>query len=73
MAVIALGIALVAGCGKSTTSVNVNANSQPVSVDVTTMQATVKPIPTYFEATGNLASDEATDVAPNIEIGKAHV
>jgi RND family efflux transporter MFP subunit len=35
-------------------------------VDVTTTQAAVKAIPTYFEATGNLASDAATDVAPNV-------
>jgi RND family efflux transporter MFP subunit len=56
---------VLAGCG-SKTSVNVNANTQPTTVDVTTTQAAVKPIPTYFEATGNLASDEATDVAPNV-------
>src|SRR5947209_4236625 len=68
---LALGLLAVAGvltgCGaKGATTVNVNANSQPTIVDVTTTQATVKPIPTYFDATGNLASDESTDVAPNV-------
>ncbi|HEV7701387.1 MAG TPA: efflux RND transporter periplasmic adaptor subunit [Pyrinomonadaceae bacterium] len=60
-----LSAAILSACGSKTT-VNVNANSQPTVVDVTTTQAIVKPIPTYFEATGNLASDESTDVAPNV-------
>jgi RND family efflux transporter MFP subunit len=70
---ISLAIALIGaaavlyGCGaRGATSVNVNANTQPTIVDVTTTQAVVKAIPTYFEATGNLASDESTDVAPNV-------
>src|SRR5689334_16667878 len=54
------------GCGSRVNSANANANNQPQIVDVTTTQAIVKPIPTYFEATGNLASDEQTDVAPAI-------
>lgn len=54
------------GCGSRTNSTNVNANVQPTTVDVTTTQAVVKAIPTYFEATGNLAGDESTDVAPAI-------
>jgi hypothetical protein len=33
-------------------------------VDVTTTVATIVPIPTYIEATGNLTSDAQTDVAP---------
>ena len=58
---------LLYGCGaRGATSVNVNANTQATVVDVTTTQAVVKPIPTYFEATGNLASDESADVAPNV-------
>ena len=43
-----------------------NANNQPATVDVTTEAAIIKPIPTYIEATGNLASDAQTDVAPNV-------
>ena len=52
------------GCGSKTANSNANANNQPTTIDVTTTQAVTKPIPTYFEATGNLASDAQTDVAP---------
>lgn len=62
MAAAAIG---TSGCGAGATTVNVN-NNQPVIVDVTTAQAVVKPIPTYFEATGNLAGDAQTDVAPAV-------
>lgn len=54
------------GCGSKTANTNANSNSQPTTVDVTTTQAVTKPIPTYFEATGNLASDAQTDVAPSV-------
>lgn len=53
---------VVAGCGGSS-AVSVNVNREPVVVDITTTQAVVRQIPTYFEATGNLASDAQTDVA----------
>ena len=42
------------GCGSKTANSNANANNQPTTIDVTTTQAVTKPIPTYFEATGNL-------------------
>ena len=58
--------AVTAGCGSRSANTNTNVNNQPAIVDVTTTQAVVRPIPTYFEATGNLASDEATDVAPAV-------
>ncbi|MEQ1921718.1 MAG: efflux RND transporter periplasmic adaptor subunit [Pyrinomonadaceae bacterium] len=54
------------GCGRGSANANANANTQPTTVDVTTAQAVVKPIPTYFEATGNLAGDAQTDVAPTV-------
>jgi RND family efflux transporter MFP subunit len=58
---------MLAGCGARANGANAaNANNQPTVVDVTTTQAIVKPIPTYFEATGNLASDASTDVAPAV-------
>lgn len=60
-----VSVAIASGCG-SKTAVNVNANIQPTTIDVTTTQAVTKPIPTYFEATGNLASDAQTDVAPSV-------
>src|SRR5437868_11718027 len=65
-ALAALALAAISsGCG-TRSSANSNANTQPSIVDVTATQAVIKPIPTYFEATGNLASDESTDVAPAI-------
>ncbi|HRI02402.1 MAG TPA: efflux RND transporter periplasmic adaptor subunit [Pyrinomonadaceae bacterium] len=54
------------GCGSKAANANANANAQPTIVDVTTTQAVVKPIPTYFEATGNLAGDAQSDVAPTV-------
>ena len=55
-----------AGCASRSPDIRVNVDTQAAIVDVTTAQAIVEPIPTYFEATGNLASDEATDVAPAV-------
>src|SRR6476661_847684 len=69
MAALVIASAMVtAGCGRgSGTAVNVNvAQQQPATVDVKTAQAVVKPIPTYFEATGNLASDAQTAFAPMV-------
>lgn len=63
----ALSFAFIANsCGSRNANTNSNANSQSAVVDVTTAEAVVKQIPTYFEATGNLASDESTDVAPAV-------
>lgn len=56
----------LSSCGSRGDSTNANSNTQAGVIDVTTTQAVVKQIPTYFEATGNLASDAATDVAPAI-------
>ena len=63
---VALTAALSMACGSGSESVNVNATLQPPTVDVTTAQAIVRQIPTYFEATGNLAGDAQTDVAPAV-------
>ncbi|HQU92716.1 MAG TPA: efflux RND transporter periplasmic adaptor subunit [Pyrinomonadaceae bacterium] len=57
---------LMAGCRSGNSAAATNANAQPTTVDVTTEAAIIKPIPTYIEATGSLASDAQTDVAPNI-------
>ena len=45
---------------------NTNTNAQPSVVDVTTATAIAQNVPTYFEATGSLASDAQTDVAPTV-------
>lgn len=71
MALVALSGLFAAGCGGgSDVSVSVNAENAnknlPSVVDVTTEQAVVRSMPTYLEATGNLASDAQTDVAPTV-------
>ncbi|MCA1625110.1 MAG: efflux RND transporter periplasmic adaptor subunit [Acidobacteria bacterium] len=64
--IFSLGIAACSG-SKAETDVSVNVNSaQPQIVDVTTATAIVQNMPTYFEATGSLASDSQTDVAPTV-------
>ncbi len=57
--------AVAAGCGRSAEE-NANANQAATSVEVTTAPATLVNIPTYVEATGNLASDAQSDVAPAV-------
>jgi RND family efflux transporter MFP subunit len=64
-AFIGLSGVFISACSSSAGS-NGNANTEPAVIDITTAQAVIKPIPTYFEATGNLASDAQTDVAPAI-------
>lgn len=64
-AILAASIAIV-GCGSKANTANANAAAQPTPVDVSTTQAVVKQIPTYFEATGNLVGDASTDVAPAV-------
>lgn len=54
------------GSSAKNVNANTNANNLPTVVDVTTASATVKNVPVYFEATGSLASDAQTDVAPNV-------
>ena len=62
-----LYVMIASGCGSSANSATTaNANNQPQIVDVTTAQAVIQPIPSYIEATGNLASDAQTDVAPAV-------
>jgi RND family efflux transporter MFP subunit len=67
IAAAAATLAIFTGCGSNANSATAaNANNEPTTVDVTTEQAIIKPIPTYIEATGNLASDAQSDVAPNV-------
>ncbi|QYO66744.1 efflux RND transporter periplasmic adaptor subunit [Leptolyngbya sp. 7M] len=57
--------AFASGCG-SRVEKNTNTDAAATSVEVTTAQATLVNIPTYVEATGNLASDAQSDVAPAV-------
>jgi RND family efflux transporter MFP subunit len=59
--------AFVASCGGSKANVRKEetaANAQPVAIDVTTASAIKRELPRFFEATGSLAGDQQTDVAP---------
>jgi RND family efflux transporter MFP subunit len=57
----------VASCGGSKANNRTEAtpaNAQPLPVEVTTAAAIKRELPRFFEATGSLAGDEQTDVAP---------
>lgn len=43
-----------------------SASPTPVAIDVTTVQAVTRQLPRFIEATGSLAADEQTDVAPAV-------
>ena len=59
---------LAAACGGSRAQTNkdadANAQAAPAPPDVTTAPAVSRQLPRYFEATGSLAAEEQTDVAP---------
>jgi RND family efflux transporter MFP subunit len=57
---------LVASCGGSKANVRKEepAANQPVTIEVTTAAAIKRELPRFFEATGSLAGDQQTDVAP---------
>ncbi|MDQ3907677.1 MAG: efflux RND transporter periplasmic adaptor subunit [Acidobacteriota bacterium] len=63
--------ALAASCGRSRANTNANSaaanpNGPPEPVVVTSAAAIVRSLPRFIEATGSLAADEQTDVAPNV-------
>jgi multidrug efflux pump subunit AcrA (membrane-fusion protein) len=65
LVVVALsGFAL--SCGGSKANVRTQEAAQPATVDVTTATAIMRELPRFFEATGSLAGDQQTDVAPSI-------
>ncbi len=68
-ACLAAGFFLVA-CGGSkaqpTQTKDATAPAQPATVQVTTAPAISRQLPRFFEATGSLAADEQTDVAPTV-------
>jgi multidrug efflux pump subunit AcrA (membrane-fusion protein) len=68
--ILAAASVLFSACGGSKASnaqqVNINAAAAPATVDVTTATAITRDLPRFLEATGSLAADEQTDVAPQI-------
>ncbi|HEV2705211.1 MAG TPA: efflux RND transporter periplasmic adaptor subunit [Pyrinomonadaceae bacterium] len=66
VAALALG---ATGCNRSSAEskkkqAEAAAAASPTAVDVTTATVIMRQLPRYFEATGSLAADEQTDVAP---------
>src|SRR6266850_1252810 len=60
-------VSFLISCGGSKANVrkdDSSASSSPAIVDVTTAAAIRRDLPRFFEATGSLAGDEQTDVAP---------
>jgi len=63
------GIAVLAiACGGSKANVTREPSTPaaPAAVDVTTAPAIMRELPRFFEASGSLAGDQQTDVAPSI-------
>jgi len=56
----------LSACKRSNGQTNAAASASPTPtiIEVTTMAAVSRQLPQYFEATGNLAASEQTDVAP---------
>jgi multidrug efflux pump subunit AcrA (membrane-fusion protein) len=65
---IAVIAALAIACGGSKANVTREPSTPapPVAVDVTTAPAIMRELPRFFEASGSLAGDQQTDVAPSI-------
>jgi len=65
--VVALSV-LAVSCGGSKANVRTEGApiASPAAVDVTTAPAITRELPRFFEATGSLAGDQQTDVAPSI-------
>ena len=65
--IVALSV-LAVSCGGSKANVRSEATpiASPATPSVTTAQAITRDLPRFFEATGSLAGDQQTDVAPSI-------
>jgi RND family efflux transporter MFP subunit len=63
---LALFIAACGGVKTASSDSTDAANNAAEAVETTTTNAIVRDLPTFFEATGTLASDAQTDVAPTI-------
>lgn len=65
--VIGLGVSAISCSGSRANGRTENSNNAPPpAVEVTTVAAISRELPRFFEATGSLAGDQQTDVAPSI-------
>jgi multidrug efflux pump subunit AcrA (membrane-fusion protein) len=58
--------AISCGGSKANVTHDPSAPTPPAAVDVTTAPAILRDLPRFFEATGSLAGDQQTDVAPSV-------
>src|SRR5688500_14274490 len=64
---VVLAAVALAACGRSNANGKTEstpATTQPTAVEITTAAAIKRELPRFFEATGSLAGDQQTDVAP---------
>src|SRR5262245_48104595 len=56
----------LSACKRSNGQTNATSSASPTPaiIEITSMAAVSRQLPQYFEATGNLAANEQTDVAP---------
>ena len=59
-------LAISCGGSKANVTHDPSAAPAPVAVEVTTAPAIMRDLPRFFEATGSLAGDQQTDVAPSV-------
>ncbi|MDT4953214.1 MAG: hypothetical protein QOJ02_1352 [Acidobacteriota bacterium] len=65
-AVSLFALACGGGSKNQSNTTQTNTTTAPATVDVTTAAAITRDLPRFFEATGSLAADEQTDVAPAV-------
>lgn len=62
-----LSAACLAACGGSASKAESNANTAAAkTIETTTARAVVQNVPSFIQATGSLAADESSDVAPQV-------
>ncbi len=70
LATLCVSVAVASSCGGSRAKANANqetaTTTAPASVEVSTSPAISRNLPRFVEATGGLAADEQTDVAPTV-------
>ena len=66
LALATIGGGALSACKRSNGQTNAPASTSPTPaiIEITSMTAVSRQLPQYFEATGNLAANEQTDVAP---------
>jgi multidrug efflux pump subunit AcrA (membrane-fusion protein) len=65
LALVTVAAGALSACKRSNGQTNAaSASPTPAIIEITSMAAVSRQLPQYFEATGNLAANEQTDVAP---------